>query len=85
MNDMEMIDVSESTNKDVKKKDKFMTYIYISLVILVVLGLLTYFFGYDLLKPFIEKLSWFMQQDEMMVGRQYLSFDEALYLTGRVG
>ena len=41
---MEMIDVSESTNKDVKKKkDKFMTYIYISLVILVVLGLLTYF------------------------------------------
>ena len=38
-----------------------------------------------LLKPFIEKLSWFMQQDEMMVGRQYLSFDEALYLTGRVG
>ena len=24
---MEMIDVSESTNKDVKKKDKFMTYI----------------------------------------------------------
>lgn len=54
MNDMEMIDVSESTTKDVKKKDKFMTYIYISLVILVVLGLLTYFFGYDLLKPFIE-------------------------------
>ena len=32
MNDMEMIDVSESINKDVKKKDKFMTYIYISLV-----------------------------------------------------
>lgn len=54
MNDMEMIDLSESTNNDVNKKDKFMTYIYISLFVLVVLGLLTYFFGYDLLKPFIE-------------------------------
>ena len=50
---MEMIDVSESTNKDIKKKDKFMTCIYISLIVLVVLGLITYFFGYDLLKPFI--------------------------------
>lgn len=38
-----------------------------------------------LLKPFVEKLSWFMQQDELMVGRQYLSFDEALYLTRRIG
>lgn len=54
MNDMEMIDVSEFTNKDFRKKDRFMTYIYISLIVLVVLGLLTYFFGYDLLKPFIE-------------------------------
>lgn len=51
---MEMIDVSESTNKDAKKKDEFMTCIYISLIVLVVLGLITYFFGYDLLKPFIE-------------------------------
>ena len=38
-----------------------------------------------LLKPFVEKLTWFMQQDELMVGRQYLSFDEALYLTNGVG
>lgn len=50
MNDMEMIDVSDTP----KKKDKFMMGIYISLIILVVLGLLTYFFGYGLLKPFIE-------------------------------
>jgi len=48
--DMEMIDVSESINK----KDKFMIGIYISLIMLVILGLLTYFFGYNLLKPFIE-------------------------------
>ena len=33
-----------------------------------------------LLKPFVEKLEWFMQQDELMVGRQYLSLDEALFL-----
>lgn len=37
------------------------------------------------LKPFVEKLTWFMQQDELMVGRQYLSFNEALYLTNGVG
>lgn len=33
-----------------------------------------------LLKPFVERLEWFMQQDELMVGRQYLSLDEALFL-----
>lgn len=37
------------------------------------------------LKPFVEKLNWFMQQDELMVGRQYISFDEALYLARRIG
>lgn len=37
------------------------------------------------LKPFVEKLHWLMQQDELMVGRQYVSFDEALYLTNGVG
>jgi len=37
-----------------------------------------------LLKPFVDKLSWFMQQDDLMVGRQYLSIDEALYLLGRI-
>lgn len=30
--------------------------------------------------PFIEKLTWFMNQDTLLVGRQYISFDEALYL-----
>ena len=52
MDDMELIDVSD--DKIEKKKDKFMIVIIILLIILVVLGLLTYFFGYDLLKPFIE-------------------------------
>lgn len=50
MNDMEMVDVSE----DVKKKDKFMIGIYISLVVLVILGLIVYFFGYNLFEPFIK-------------------------------
>ncbi len=50
MNDMQMIDVSDT----VEKKDKFMIFVYVSIIVLVVLGLLTYFFGYDLLKPFIE-------------------------------
>lgn len=34
----------------------------------------------DELMPFIEKLTWFMSQDTLLVGRQYISFDEALYL-----
>lgn len=34
----------------------------------------------ELLMPFIEKIEWFIQQDELMVGRQYISFEEALYL-----
>ena len=34
----------------------------------------------ELLMPFIDKITWFIQQDELMVGRQYISFDEALYL-----
>ena len=37
----------------------------------------------DLLMPFIEKTTWFIQQDELMVGRQYISFDEALSLVDR--
>jgi|GEM_PF-1037046 len=32
------------------------------------------------LLPFIEKLTRFMSQDVLLVGRQYISFDEALYL-----
>ena len=34
------------------------------------------------LLPFIEKITWFMNQDLLLVGRQYLSFDEAIYLIG---
>lgn len=34
----------------------------------------------DELMPFIEKLTWFMSQDILLVGRQYVSYDEALYL-----
>ena len=50
MDDFEMIDVSE----DVKKKDKFMIGVYISLAVLVVLGLLVYLFGYDIVKSYIQ-------------------------------
>lgn len=32
-----------------------------------------------LLEPFIERLVWFMQQDELLVGRQYISYNEALH------
>lgn len=49
---MEFIDVSEE--KEPIKKDKFMFGIYISLIVLVVLGLIIYFFGYELLKPIIK-------------------------------
>lgn len=34
----------------------------------------------DELMPFIEKLTWFMSQDMLLIGRQYISFDESLYL-----
>lgn len=30
--------------------------------------------------PFIEKLTWFMGQDKLLIGRQYISYEEALYL-----
>ena len=50
LKEMEMVDVSDGE----KKKDKFMIGIYISLTVLVVLGLAIYFFGYNILKPFIK-------------------------------
>ncbi len=34
----------------------------------------------DLLMPFIDKITWFIQQDKLMIGRQYISYDEALCL-----
>ena len=35
------------------------------------------------LLPFIDKLTWFMNQDTLIIGRQYISFDEALFLINR--
>lgn len=46
--ELEIIDVSE------KKKDYFLIFVIASLVILVVGFILIYFFGYNILKPFIE-------------------------------
>ena len=50
---MEILDFEEKKD-DIKKTDTFMKKIYISLIILVVLGLLIYFFGYNIFKPFIK-------------------------------
>ena len=50
MEELDLIDVSEEKNK----KDTFMKNIYISLIVLIVLGLLVYFFGYNIFKPFIK-------------------------------
>ena len=47
-NNMELIDISD------KKRDKFIIGIIISLIVLVILGTLIYFFGYDLFKDFIK-------------------------------
>lgn len=47
-NNMELIDISD------KKRDKFIIGIIISLIVLVILGTLIYFFGYDLFKVFIK-------------------------------
>ena len=46
--EFDIIDVSD------KQKDVFIKKIYISLIVLVVLGLITYFFGYNIFKPFIR-------------------------------
>lgn len=51
-NEVELIDISDDIIPI--KKDKFMMGIYISLIVLVVLGLLIYFFGYEIFKPFIK-------------------------------
>ena len=52
MDDMQMIDLSEQN--EIVKKDKFMTGIIISLIVLVILFLIIYFFGYEVFKPFIK-------------------------------
>ena len=47
---MDFVDVSDN----VKKKDKFMLFIIVSLVFLVVSFLVIYLFGYNFLKPYIK-------------------------------
>ena len=34
----------------------------------------------NLIRPFVDEIIKFMQQDVMLVGKQYISFEEALYL-----
>lgn len=53
MDDFELIDVSDNATST-KKKDKFMLGIYISLIILILLTIILYFFGYELFKPYIK-------------------------------
>ena len=53
MDDFELIDVSDNVTST-KKKDKFMLGIYISLIILILLTIILYFFGYELFKPYIK-------------------------------
>ena len=38
----------------------------------------------DLIKPFVDKITWFMQQDSLIIGRQYISFEESLNLVNGV-
>ena len=52
MNDS--VEILEIENDAAKKKDWFMILIIILLAILVISFTLVYFFGYDLLKPYIK-------------------------------
>lgn len=48
---MDFVDISEDSKP---KKDIFMRIVIISLILLIVLAILTYFFGYDLVKNYIK-------------------------------
>ena len=37
----------------------------------------------EYLLPFIDQVNWFIQQDELIVGRQYISFEESMLLVSR--
>lgn len=39
----------------------------------------------DIMRPFVDKLMWYMQQDELLIGRQYISYEEAYYMVNGVG
>lgn len=38
----------------------------------------------SILKPFIDRMHKFMQQDELLVGKQYVSFEESMLLVGAI-
>lgn len=37
----------------------------------------------EYLLPFIDKVNWYIEQDELIVGRQYISFEESMLLVNR--
>lgn len=37
----------------------------------------------EYLLPFIDKVNWFLGQDELIVGRQYISFEDSMLLVSR--
>lgn len=39
----------------------------------------------NVVRPFVDKLMWYMQQDELLIGRQYISYEEAYYMVSGVG
>jgi hypothetical protein len=39
--------------------------------------------SHEYLLPFIDKVNWFIQQDELIVGRQYISFEESMLLVSK--
>lgn len=38
----------------------------------------------SIVRPFLDKIMWFMQQDELLIGKQYISYQEALYMVNGV-
>ena len=69
MNELDIVDVSESENvieklslkdfynskmNETHKKDNFMIGVCISLIVLIILTVIIYFFGYELFKPIIK-------------------------------
>ena len=39
----------------------------------------------DLIRPFVEEMMKYMQRDEFLVDKQYISFAEAMYLVSGEG
>lgn len=59
-NDVEELSLEEPSNinnyskNNPPKKDKFMIGVYISIIVLILLTIIIYFFGYELFKPIIK-------------------------------